>query len=423
MKQRHDLLARSNNTRQAIMGWVAGGVLMVAAAGGAAWGVPDGTILKQAWLLLTGSVVVYALCIFFIQRMHLADVYGQSLVVILAVITIGFSLLALLLLSTRSYYSRTFLVVAFITAISWLIVTRLLERRRVVPVYGVDPQSVSSEVLDSPAVEWVSLDDPVSALDKTAYIEGVVVNLDSDDPDWQRFFTACTQMSLPLLHAADTHEYLTGRVSLERLVEGRLSDFQPHPVYQPFKRLFDILIVVAVLPLALAIGGLVAVAIKLDSPGPVFFIQPRVGHRSQRFRMIKFRSMEAKPANREVRFTHDDDPRVTRVGRAIRPLRIDELPQLWNVLTGEMSVIGPRPEQITFVRRFERIIPFYGYRHSVKPGITGWAQVTRGYAASVASTRDKLEHDLYYAKHCSVWLDIVILVRTIRTIATASGAR
>jgi lipopolysaccharide/colanic/teichoic acid biosynthesis glycosyltransferase len=423
MKQRHDLLARSNNTQQTIMSWVAGGVLMVAAAGGAAWGVPDETILKQAWLLLTGSVIVYALCIFFIQRMHLADVYGQSLVVIMAVVTIGFSLLALLLLSTRSYYSRTFLIVAFITATSWLIVTRLLERRRVVPVYGVDPQSVSSDVLDSPAVEWVSLDDPVSALDKTAYIDGVVVNLDSDDPDWQRFFTACTQISLPLLHAADMHEHLTGRVFLERLVEGRLSDFQPHPVYQPIKRLFDILIVVAVLPLAVAIGGLAAVAIKLDSPGPVFFIQPRVGHRSQHFRMIKFRSMEAKSADREVRFTHNDDPRVTRVGRLIRPLRIDELPQLWNVLMGEMSVIGPRPEQITFVRRFERIIPFYGYRHSVKPGITGWAQVTRGYAASVASTRDKLEYDLYYAKHCSVWLDIVILMRTIRTIATASGAR
>ena len=153
------------------------------------------------------------------------------------------------------------------------------------------------------------------------------------------------------------------------------------------------------------------------------FTQQRIGQRGRPFRMVKFRSMRVDDGQQGARFAGERDDRVTRVGQFIRRARIDELPQFWNVLKGEMSVIGPRPEQVEFVERFEASIPFFGYRHLVKPGITGWAQVHYGYAASEDDTRHKLEYDLYYAKYCSIWLDLVIIFRTFRTILTGDGAR
>jgi UDP-GalNAc:undecaprenyl-phosphate GalNAc-1-phosphate transferase len=168
---------------------------------------------------------------------------------------------------------------------------------------------------------------------------------------------------------------------------------------------------------------LTALAVKLESPGPVLFWQERVGAGGKTFRMVKFRSMRTDSEARGARFATDGDDRVTRIGRFLRRSRIDELPQYWNILKGEMSLIGPRPEQVSFVRQFEQEIPFYAYRHLVKPGITGWAQVNQGYAASVHETRGKLEHDLYYIKHFSFWLDALIVFGTIRTVLTGFGAR
>jgi len=140
--------------------------------------------------------------------------------------------------------------------------------------------------------------------------------------------------------------------------------------------------------------------------------------------MLKFRSMiTGADTDTESRFAEKNDRRITKVGRFLRRVRLDELPQLWNVLRGEMSLIGPRPEQEGFTRRFDQLIPFYSFRHNIPPGITGWAQVMHGYADSEAQTRTKLEFDLYYIKHMSAWLDLVILFKTVRTIFFGSGAR
>jgi len=187
--------------------------------------------------------------------------------------------------------------------------------------------------------------------------------------------------------------------------------------------MLDVGVVLVTAPVSVPIGLLAAIAIKLGSPGPLFFVQERIGQRGKRFRMIKFRSMRTDAENEGARFAARTDERITRVGSFLRQTRIDELPQFWNVLKGEMSVIGPRPEQPDFVTSFEASIPFYGYRHLVKPGITGWAQVHFGYAASEEDTRNKLEYDLYYARHCSIWLDLAIIFRTFRTIFTGDGAR
>jgi lipopolysaccharide/colanic/teichoic acid biosynthesis glycosyltransferase len=177
------------------------------------------------------------------------------------------------------------------------------------------------------------------------------------------------------------------------------------------------------LPTLLPVLWVVAVLIRLDSAGPVLFFQRRVGKSGRPFNMVKFRSMCHRADADGAKFTSAADQRTTRLGRFIRKTRIDELPQFWNVLIGDMSLIGPRPEQVPFVARFAKEIPFYEYRHMIKPGITGWAQVTQGYAGSVDETRIKLAHDLYYIRHYSIFMDLLIVLKTICTMLTGFGAK
>jgi lipopolysaccharide/colanic/teichoic acid biosynthesis glycosyltransferase len=161
----------------------------------------------------------------------------------------------------------------------------------------------------------------------------------------------------------------------------------------------------------------------LDSAGPVLFWQERVGLSGIPFRMYKFRSMRVEAEEEGASFARKKDSRITRVGSVIRRFRLDELPQFLNILMGEMSMIGPRPEQVCFARQFETEIPFYPYRHLVRPGITGWAQVNHGYATGSGEARDKLEFDLFYMKHISLSMDMLICLKTMRTILTGFGAR
>ena len=180
----------------------------------------------------------------------------------------------------------------------------------------------------------------------------------------------------------------------------------------------------AVLALTTPLLLLTALAIKLDDPGPVFYRQERVGLHGRPFMLLKFRSMRVDAEARSgPTWAANDDPRVTRVGRFIRRLRIDEVPQIFNVLQGTMSFVGPRPERPHFVRQLEAALPGYRNRSVVKPGITGWAQVNFPYAASVEDARMKLGYDLYYIKHRSLMLDLSILLATVRVILFQEGAR
>ncbi len=189
------------------------------------------------------------------------------------------------------------------------------------------------------------------------------------------------------------------------------------------KRLFDIAVASTVLIIAAPFLLILMLAIRLESPGKVIYSQQRIGLGNRDFSIYKLRSMRFDQDCVVEQFAGEDDPRITRVGKIIRKLRIDELPQFYNVLRGEMSLIGPRPEQPSFVREFDEKIPFYSYRHVVKPGITGWAQVRQGYVANEDETRVKIEHDFYYIKHCSVMLDIYIVFLTVKTMLTGFGAR
>ena len=190
------------------------------------------------------------------------------------------------------------------------------------------------------------------------------------------------------------------------------------------KRLFDIAVSATILAFALPIIAVTALAVKLESRGPAFFRQRRVGLYGQHFEILKLRSMrqDAEVGGIAV-WAQKDDPRVTRVGHVIRKLRIDELPQAWTVLRGQMSLVGPRPERPQFVADLEARLPYYAERHVVKPGITGWAQINYPYGASIDDARQKLEFDLYYAKNYTPFLDLLILLQTVRVVLWPEGAR
>jgi exopolysaccharide biosynthesis polyprenyl glycosylphosphotransferase len=168
--------------------------------------------------------------------------------------------------------------------------------------------------------------------------------------------------------------------------------------------------------------ALTAIAVRLDSRGPVLYRQSRVGFTGKVFNLVKFRSMQLNAErDKGAQWAQADDPRITRVGRFIRKYRLDELPQFFNVIRGEMSFVGPRPERPCFVEELREQIPYYDERHSVRPGITGWAQVEYGYGASVEDAFRKLEYDLFYLKHLSILFDIAIVFRTIRVVLFGAG--
>jgi exopolysaccharide biosynthesis polyprenyl glycosylphosphotransferase len=190
------------------------------------------------------------------------------------------------------------------------------------------------------------------------------------------------------------------------------------------KRGFDLLLASVGFVLAAPLTVLTALAVYLDSDGPVLYSQERVGERGRTFLVYKFRSMraDAEKSGTPVWAT-DGDERVTRIGRIIRMTRLDELPQLWNVLRGDMSFVGPRPERPFFVEQLAREIPFYQQRHAVKPGLTGWAQVKYQYGSTIEDAMEKLRYDLYYIKHVSIALDLSIVFDTVKVIVFGKGAK
>jgi exopolysaccharide biosynthesis polyprenyl glycosylphosphotransferase len=229
---------------------------------------------------------------------------------------------------------------------------------------------------------------------------------------------------MPTYHATTVYESLTGRVALAHVCERYPGSFEADAGNDSSKRALDLVLLVLLAPLLLPLMLLVALAVKIDAPKePILFCQERVGLGGRTFCMLKFRSMRSDAAAKGAQYARPRDARVTRVGHFIRKYRLDELPQMWNVLRGEMSLIGPRPEQVPFVEEYARDLPFYRCRHLVRPGITGWAQVNQGYTADALETRVKLEYDLYYIRHHSLWLDLLIVIKTVGVIFTGYGAR
>jgi len=232
------------------------------------------------------------------------------------------------------------------------------------------------------------------------------------------------------VHVNDFSSFIereTGRVDLDTVNPSWLifSDgfSSGRAVSSVAKRLFDVAASSLLLLFTLPLIAIFAVLVKLDSRGPAFFRQQRMGLYGQPFQLIKLRSMHVDAEADGAQWASRDDPRVTRVGRFIRKVRIDELPQAWSVLKGQMSFVGPRPERPEFVADLEDKLPYYAERHMVKPGITGWAQVNYPYGASIEDSRHKLEYDLYYAKNYTPFLDLLIILQTLRVVLWREGAR
>ena len=237
---------------------------------------------------------------------------------------------------------------------------------------------------------------------------------------------ACRISGVPVLDLSAVFERAKGEVPIDSLKASWLiygHGFVQGGFRTAIKRLFDLVTSIVLLIVAAPVMVLTALAIVLDSPGPVIYRQDRVGLRGRTFKCLKFRSMTV-DAERDgvARWAQKNDARVTRVGAFIRKYRIDELPQLISVLRGEMSLVGPRPERPEFVRRLQAEIPFYDIRHSVKPGVTGWAQVRYTYGASMDDARKKHQYDLYYVKNHSLFLDLLVLIETVSVVAFGEGA-
>jgi sugar transferase (PEP-CTERM system associated) len=226
--------------------------------------------------------------------------------------------------------------------------------------------------------------------------------------------------------ATTTYERLTGKILVDNLKPSWLifSDgFVVSRWARLLKRAMDLVLASLTFAVSLPLMVLTALAVYLDSDGPILYCQERVGENGRLFTVYKFRSMRTDAESGTPVWASDDDERVTRVGRVIRKTRLDELPQLWNVIQGDMSFVGPRPERPYFVEQLAREIPFYQQRHSVKPGVTGWAQIKYRYGSSIEDAIEKLRYDLYYIKHVSIALDLSILFDTVKVILFRQGAK
>jgi exopolysaccharide biosynthesis polyprenyl glycosylphosphotransferase len=330
----------------------------------------------------------------------------------------------------RSHYSVSLFTTGVIgTVIVSYVLTVINRRTR--RAHFVVPGGRSQEVrLDEhylPAPQLIELE---SLLDAERLHGSIVADLHHDHPDdWERLFAKAALAGIPVYHYRQVAEMQTGQVKITHLAENDLGSLIPNAPYMTGKRLIDIIGSLVLLPFLIPAFVVIGLLIRLDSPGRVFFIQERVGFRGRTFRMIKFRTMREREiagdenAQRDDAMTRDGDDRITRLGRFMRKTRIDELPQVFNILRGEMSWIGPRPEARSLADWYERELPFYSYRHIVRPGITGWAQVNQGHVTDVSDVNAKLRFDFYYVKNISLWLDFLIVLKTVRVILTGVGAK
>jgi lipopolysaccharide/colanic/teichoic acid biosynthesis glycosyltransferase len=324
----------------------------------------------------------------------------------------------------RLNYSRLYFGGSFAICILWYYIVYFKLQRQNSLSIGVVPYGEVGHLLNIDGVHWTILVDPAQA---TGPFDAVVADLRSDIPDdWERYLADTALTGILVMHVKQMEESLTGRVAIEHLSENNLGSLIPGIVYGKIKRASDLAVSVMLLPILIPFLLLVALLIGVDSRGPVLFQQERMGYRGKKFRMYKFRSMRPTSVSgdsRSAAITQDEDARVTRLGKYLRRFRIDELPQIVNILKGEMSWIGPRPEAVPLSLWYEAELPFYRYRHIVRPGITGWAQVNQGHVAQVEDVLWKLQYDFYYIKNFSFWLDLLIVARTVRTVLSGFGAR
>lgn len=378
-----------------------------------------------SWLDTTANSMVTDALAFFISGFALRrfERFPQknSLAFILPIGLSVFGIIVTALLALRVSYSIKIIGVGLLMTIIMMGFQHALSSRNRYLKLAVVPlgEAVSFDNTDHYSFERLA--SPTS-LDTS--FDGILADMHSDvlTPDWERFLSDCSLKRIPVYNAMQFRESLTGKVNVRHLISNNFGDLSPSIFHQNLKRVIDVLFLLLFSPFILPVMLIIAIWIMADSPGGAFFIQPRMGFNGKWFNVIKFRSMYVD--HKGSHFTEEgEDHRITNVGRVIRKYRLDELPQFWNVLKGEMSLIGPRPESAELAKWYDDEVPFFAYRHVVRPGISGWAQVMHGYAAGVDDMKEKLAYDFYYIKHFSLWLDLLIWYKTIRTVLTGFGSR
>ena len=342
---------------------------------------------------------------------------------VLPSVTVSFAVILMLITAGHLDYSRSLLFMGYVMTLVWYGGLALLRERTFRPRLTIVPTGSDTNLTELSRAEWRLLTEPPAAMHPHA-IDGVVVDLNAELEDrWEEFIVNAAARGIPIYDSRRTREFMTGEVELVRAGDIGLDALHPQRNYLYVKSVMDFVAAVVALPLILPVLGALCIAVRIDSPGPAIFVQKRVGYRGQIFNCYKLRSMRVDAPTTGPSFTATDDPRITRVGRFIRKYRLDELPQVFNILKGEMSWIGPRPEAVDLSLNYARSIPYYAFRHSVKPGITGWAAIRQGNVAQVEEATRKLRHDFFYIKNISLSLDAFISVKTLWIVLTGFGAR
>jgi lipopolysaccharide/colanic/teichoic acid biosynthesis glycosyltransferase len=366
-----------------------------------------------------------AVLIAFWMRLSVETYPGvQRSYILLPTALVAHALILTFFVVTLIPYDRVSLGLGFGFHVLWNYFAYFLGERRHRPRIGIVPFGQAASLSRIEGVDWVMLKEP--RINPKARFTAIVADFATDLPDeWEAYLADAALAGRIVYQVKQLAESLTGRVELTQLSENSFGMLVPNRSYFYLKSLLDFGLAVVALPFVLPVMVLAAIAIRLDDGGPVLFRQVRVGHAGVPITVYKFRTMRQVSFEDErlAAITNEADERITRVGRFLRHTRIDELPQVFNILKMEMSWIGPRPEAEVLSVWYTSELPFYRYRHVVKPGISGWAQVNQGHVAAVEEVHRKLQYDFYYIKYFSPWLDILILMRTIKTMLTGFGSR
>ncbi len=350
---------------------------------------------------------------------------SNAIVSVVPAFVMSYGLVIVLFFMLRLEYSRPLFVLSFGFVTAWFLLVLVAIARLQRPVMSLVPGGAALQLKRIKSVRWIEVATP----DKIVPGHPMPLVVDLNDPglsrDWERAIADEAVAGRPIFNARQLNESLSGRVQIEHLSENTFGHLSIDSIYAPAKRYVDAMSAALALVFVAPLMLLVALMIRIDSRGPAIFRQTRMGFRGRTFTVYKFRSMRERPPNADLAadMTLTDDDRITRVGRFIRKTRLDELPQIVNILRGEMSWIGPRPEALRLSEWYESEIPFYRYRHIVRPGITGWAQVKQGHVVDVEDVKEKLEYDLYYIKHFSIWMDVLIALKTVQVIISGHGAK
>ena len=417
-----------SNIEQAAF-YVSAGVAIPAVSWSAVRGIPLDSPANLLWL---SQILLANLAAWFVIAKLRSYSRARLLSYVLPVNSIAFGAVVSVnaFLRTSIPWSLVLICAASSLAISYLVTARIRHANPRMKHFVVPGGNVGRLLKQAGFLGLGSPKELDDLIERKLISGSVVADLHHEQGDeWARALAKAALRGVPVYHYRLIEEALTGEVRISHLRENELGSLIPNIPYRLAKRVIDVACVIALAPFLLPVLSLIALLIKLDGRGPILFYQKRLGHRGEYFKMVKFRTMrersveDSDDARRLDAVTRDGDDRITRVGRFLRKTRLDELPQAWNILKGEMSWIGPRPEASELANWYEDQIPFYAYRHIVRPGITGWAQVNQGHVADVDEVRAKLRFDFYYIKNLSLWLDLLIALKTIRVVLGGIGAK